>query len=402
MDGAIADGTDEELRLLATNWDHHCPAFRDRRQEVLRFMAEQCPVGHSEHYGGFWVVSKYETLRQVACMTEAVSSAQGINLPRKVLERMIPIESDQPEHMQYRRVLTPLLSPQKMADEAPRIRALAIELAQRAKDRGRFDLVKDLAQPLTGMTTLRLIGFPADEWHEYAAPIHDIAYSVPDEDLPRRRVAFSAMAERAKAEIRRQRANPVPGTILASLFAAEIDGRALTEAEIDSIILLLVGAGLDTTQAGVSFFAVYLGRNPERRKELIEHPDLLPSAMEELLRLSTPTQALLRTAIQDFEVDGHRFKAGDKVMLVFAAANLDPTEFEKPEDVDFLRKPNRHLAFGIGAHRCLGSHLARVEILACIEALLKVVPNYRLREDELELSADVGVILGYPAAPIDF
>lgn len=395
---------EERLRApppdVVRDFDHHGQAYRERPLETLRELRQTCPFAWSEHHGGFWVATRYETVLQVSRNLDAFSSAEGTVIPTVSDRRFLPIESDPPELQDIRALLVPLFAPRPMQAEGPRLRAEAASLVEAMRERGEGDVVLDLAQPLTGRTTLRLIGLPEDEWHDYAGPIHDITMGSLPMDLAS--ANFEAMVERMRAEIRRLHNAPPEGSVLERLFAGEILGRRLSLEEIDGIVLLLLGGGLDTSQALIGSAAVHLGRTPAHRQRLIEDPSRMDDAIEEFLRLWPPTQAQSRTCTRATQLMGQTVRPGERVLMSYAAANRDPAQFESPESVDLARHPNRQLAFGIGPHRCLGSHLARLEIDACLRALLAGIPDYRLREDELVFSRDPGLIYGYLRVPITF
>jgi len=206
---------------------------------------------------------------------------------------------------------------------------------------------------------------------------------------------MAVMVGRMREEIRREKGELMPGGIIEHLHKVEMAGRPLRLDEIDSIVLIILGGGLDTAQALVGMIAVYFGRNPDRRQELIDHPELMDGAIEEFLRVFAPTQGNSRRATKDVQVCGRLVKAQEHVFMSWAAANRDPDEFNNPHEIDFRRENNRHYSFGVGPHRCLGSHLARLEVKACIEALLQKAPHYRLIESGVEKAQDIGTVAGY-------
>jgi cytochrome P450 len=334
---------------------------------------------------------------EIARNVTVFSNAPANVIPVLEQTQMIPLNSDPPELFDYRSILLPLFSPQKMKEEAPAIRATAHRLIDGIIARGEGDIVADFAQPLTGITTLRLLGIDTAEWYEYAHPLHELVYSA--RTIEERRADMAVMIERMRAEIRRQKTDP-KGGIIDYLHNVEMIDRRLTIDEIDRIVLIMLGGGLDTAQALVGSAAVYLGRNSDRRQELIDEPELMDGAVEEFLRLFAPTQGSARRAKQDVMVGDQLVREGEFVFMSWIGANYDPDDTEDPETVDFRRPGNRNFSFGIGPHRCLGSHLARWEIIACLEALLTKAPNYRLVEDKVELADDVGTVSGYRTVTI--
>jgi cytochrome P450 len=389
--------TKEELDRLSSDFDHHGQAYRDHRVQLLGHMRAKCPFAHSTQHGGYWVATDARTVLEVARNVQAFSNYPANVIPILETTMMIPLNSDPPELFEYRSILLPLFAPQKMKEEAPEIRATAHRLIDAIVAKGEGDIVADFAQPLTGITTLRLLGIDPAEWYEYAHPLHELVYSA--RTIEERRADMAVMIERMRAEIRRQITEP-KGGIIEYLHNVEMMGRRLTIDEIDSIVLIMLGGGLDTAQALVGSAAVYLGRNPDRRQELIDEPELMEGAVEEFLRLFAPTQGSARRATRDVVVGDQLVREGEFVFMSWVGANYDPDDTEEPERVDFRRPGNRNFSFGIGPHRCLGSHLARWEIIACLEALLAKAPNYRLVEEKVELAADVGTVSGYRTVTI--
>ena len=389
--------SDEELASLTRAFDHHSPEYREHSVEMLDYMQRTCPFAHSPNYGGFWVATKADTVLEIA-KNEAFSNFPTEQIPALEPTLMIPLNVDPPELYDYRAILNPLFSPKRMLGEREEIRGQAAKLMDAIVAKGRGDVVMDLAQPLTGMTTLRLIGIDPTDWNHYTRPLHELVYS--GRPRPERLAAMAVMIERMRAEVRRQKETPTPGSILEYLHNVEMAGRKLRIDEIDSIVLIMLGGGLDTAQALVGRIAVYLGRNPDRRQELVDNPALMDGAVEEFLRVFPPTQGVSRRATKDIEVAGQLVKAEEQVLMSFVAANRDPDEFPDPHKIDFSRENNRHFSFGVGPHRCLGSHLARLEMTACLNALLSKAPNYKLVEEEVELAKDIGTMAGYDKVPI--
>ena len=387
-----------ELDRLVANFDHHTVAYRDHSVEILRHMQQTCPFAHSPSYGGFWIATKAETVLEIAKQADLFSSSPSDVIPAQEPIPMIPLNSDPPELYDYRAILNPLFAPKRMEAEAAEIRATAERLMDAIVANGGGDVVMDLAQPLTGITTLRLLGIDTADWPDYVHPLHDLVYS--GRPLEERMATMAVMVEQMRDEIRRQKADPMQGGIIDYLHNVDMAGRKLTLDEIDSIVLIMLGGGLDTAQALVGMVAVYLGRNPDRRQELIDEPELMESAVEEFLRVFPPTQGNGRRAVRDATIAGQPIKAEELIFMSYAAANRDPEEFPDPDRVDFRRANNRHFSFGVGPHRCLGSHLARQEVIACLETLLSRAPNYRLVPGGVVKSTDIGTISGFDKVEI--
>ena len=386
-----------ELAQAAASFDHHGPVYRDHSTQILRHMQNTCPFAHAPSHGGFWVATKADTCLEIARDAETFSSFPASVIPALEPTLMIPLNSNPPELYDYRAVLNPLFAPAKMKREAAAIRADADRLMDELVARGGGDVVMDMAQPLTGITTLRLLGIPTEEWKDYAYPLHELIYS--SAPVSERLVSMKGMVDLMRAEIRRQQTAP-KGGIIEYLLNVDMAGRKLRVDEVDSIVLIMLGGGLDTGQALIGTSTVYLGRNPAQRLDLVQHPDIMESAVEELLRVFPPTQGTGRCTTKDATVGGQALSPQDWVFISIAAANRDPAEFVDPDTINFRRENNRHFTFGIGPHRCVGSHLARLEINAGLSALLSKAPAYKLVEAGLDLAGDVGTVYGYNTVPI--
>ena len=387
------DLSEATLDKLASDFDHHSEEYRSNSIDILMHMRGKCPFAHSTQYGGFYVATKAEDCLEVAKNADVFSNWPAEVIPALEPTLMIPINVDPPELYDYRAILNPLFSPNKVKLHAAYVRQVADELMDKIVAKGGGDLKWDFALPLTGIMTLKLAGLPPEDWQHYAPPLHQLIYSrLPMED---RLKDMAVMIDRMRTEIRRLKDDPVPGSVIEYLYNVDMAGRKLRVDEIDSFILIMLGGGLDTTQALFGMSCVYLARNPERRQELIDHPELLDNAIEEFLRVFPPTQGNSRRATQDVTVAGHVIKAEEQVFMSWAAANRDPADYDNPHDIDFRRENIRHFSFGVGPHRCLGSHLARLEAKTMFQVLLERAPNYKLVDGGVELGDDIGTIAGF-------
>lgn len=391
----------EMIENLPGSFDHHSPVYRDNHRRVLAEMQSQCPFAKSEQYGGFWVATKMKTINEVIRNPQVFVSSRGESIPQVPIPKMIPIYEDPPTLYEWRDILNPMFAPQVIRKEEARIKAEALELMDAFKEQRVCDFVTQVAQPLSGLATMRLLGFDDDDWPNYAKPLHELNYgNMPKEEL---KPMIDKMVERMQGEIRKRFRKPEATGLIKYLGdEVQFEGNPITLEQMDAIVFIVLGGGLDTTQSLLGSATVYLGRNPDRRQELIDHPERMDGAIEELLRMFPPTQMLARHAVKDIEVAGKQVKADERVMMAFTAANYDPDEFANPTVADFQREPNRHISFGMGPHRCIGSHLARLEIRAALEALLSRAPKYRLKEDQIRLSNDIGIIYGYQNVPIEW
>ena len=239
--------TQEDLDKLAANFDHHSTEYRSNSIDILTHMQSKCPFAHSRHHGGFWIATKAEDCLAVAKNVNVFSNWPAEVLPALEPTLMIPINVDPPELYDYRAVLNPLFSPDKMKAHAAHTRSVAEDLLDKIVKKGGGDLTKEYAQPLTGMITLKLVGFPPEDWEFYAPPLYNLVHS--RQPMEERLADMAVMVERMRGEIRRLKDDPGPGSIVEYLHNVEMQGRKLRIDEIDSMILIMLGGGLDTTQA---------------------------------------------------------------------------------------------------------------------------------------------------------
>jgi len=386
------------------HFDHHSPEFAAAPWPILSSLRATCPVARSDAYGGFWVISRYDDIKRIALDDVTFSSAQSILIPAKQnsKQRSIPIETDPPLFFEYRRVMQSLFAPVAVDRLEPAIEAFVSRCIDEFIEKGECDLVHDLADPLPAMTTLHKLGLPIGDWARYAEPLHKTVFL--RQGNPKRDGVMEQLGwiRSSVVEAVNDRKKHPRDDMITYLVGCTIDGRPITDEEAIEMAMLTIQGGFDTTGSAISNALLHLDRDRDHRQELIDDPSLLPGAIEELLRYEAPQFALARVATRDVEVGGQSISAGDRLLLVWASGNRDEEVFDDPENVVLDRFPNRHMTFGLGAHRCLGSTLARRQILLALRGVLRRLPDYEVDHDRVERAETIGVTYGCFAMPARF
>ena len=349
-------------------------------QPIYAMLHEASPVFRLDGVGV--IVTTRSAVDQVLREPEVFSSSTSAH-DLKTARPLIPLQVDPPDHRKYRRLLDPLFAPQRMREREQAIRELVNELIDGFVDERQIDFVQRFSTPFPSQVFLSMFGLPMDELPTFLAmkdgvirPDKVVGRELghPDTEAHQQRTADSIYAyfERVIAE----RADRRSDDLLSHFLDAEVEGERLSHEEILDICFLFLIAGLDTVTASLDCMFVHLAEHPDERQRLIEAPDTIASIVEELLRWETPVMGGARVATRDAEIDGFAVEAGEQVMVLYGAANVDGAEFPDASRLDWDRDTNRHLAFGGGIHRCLGSHLARVELRVALTEWHRRIPEY--------------------------
>ena len=355
------------------------PASCRAPQAMYRDLRESAPIMRAGE--DMVVVASRAEIDHVLRCPEAYSSLMKDNILGNV-RPLIPLQIDPPDHKQYRRILDPIFAPKQMALLEDSVVDLVNRLIDRFIERGSCDLVEELSVPLPSEVFLTMLGLPLGDLPIFLEMKDGIVRAEGDDDdereASRAKTGAEIYAYFDKVIDARERE---PRHDLVSRFlATEVDGVRLTRDEILDICYLFLIAGLDTVTSSLDCFFTYLVEHPEHRQEIIDEPSLVPSAVEELLRWETPVMATLRLAVENRELGGVEIQAGDQVAVLLGSANTDESVVERPDEVDFRRAVNKHLAFGGGIHRCLGSHLARLELRVVLREFHRRIPEYRFAD----------------------
>jgi cytochrome P450 len=391
------------------DFDHHSAVYAANPDEHHAAQREECPVAWSEHYGGFWALSRYSDVREVSTCPERFSSRHdvpndgvaftGITIPEQSPFPMPPVESDAPHHREYRKILNPAFSPEAVDKLRPVIQQIVDWCIDQHVESGAIDFVDHLGSPVPAMVTMYLMGIELDEWESWAEPLHHFV-AVARDDPARADVDEKTMAliPRILDNVARRRQQPTGGVINA-LIDGRIGGCALDDVEIASTVFVLLGAGVDTTTALLSGVFHHLDGDRSLRTAILDRPDGIQTSCEEFLRYLSPNPTEARTVVTDTHIGNTPVAAGERILVNWYAANHDPSAFSDPDTVDITRKPNRHVAFGMGVHRCVGSHLARAIYQITISTVLRRLPDYRLDHAEIVPYADRSMVNGFVRMP---
>jgi cytochrome P450 len=360
---------------------------------IYRELLARCPVMRTEHAGvyAFSMDANLEVNRRRDVLGNGGSPTPSNGQQRPLL----PLDLDGPEHTKWRRLLDPMLAPSAIAYLEPEIRRRANELIDTFAEDGRADLTRQFCEPLPCRVFLDLIGMPQDRLGEFLRFKNDVIR--PDAEEPEGRLKISVAAgERMYGFLgeefdRRIASRERREDLIDKLMHARIDGALLSRENLFDVCYLLMFAGLDTVTSSLSCILSWLAQHPDQRRALVSDPGLVPTAVEELMRVEAPVQGTHRYATADFELGGVAVYKGERINVMWAGANLDGAAFEDPLEVDLGRQSNRHIAFASGFHRCLGSHLARQELRCAVDELHKRIPEYSVAPGDHPDYSYVGV-----------
>jgi cytochrome P450 len=391
-----------------TDLDHADPSYNPRAPEIWAELREQgCPVVHSDRYGGMWTPLTHELVSEVAYDTEnytsravVVSTAEPEDFAQAPVGGAPPITSDPPFHHLARRLLLPPFAPKKIEPWEPEVRKLCRQRLDGMGDIVAGETVVDAAlqyaQHIPVNVIARMLGFPVEDDDLFRQFVHDTLENV--NSNPEERVAgFQRLDAYIDVQIDAHRVEP-RDDLTSYLLNVELEGQKLSLDHVRGSIVLLLLAGIDTTWSAIGSSLWHLALHPDDRRRLVEEPELMPVAIEELLRAYAPV-TMARLVAKDHDFHGCPMKVDDWVLLPFPAANRDPAEFPDADDVVLDRLENRHAAFGLGIHRCLGSNLARLEVRVAVEEFLARFPDFELA-DPATVRWSVGQIRGPRQLPV--
>ena len=380
-----------------TDFDHLAPQWIEDPFPIWDQIRGKCPIAHTERFNGVYLPTRYQDVKEIAYDTEHFSSKRVV-VREKYLPDVSapPITSDPPHHRAARMVLLPAFTPKAIDRLEGNTRALCNELIDRMLEKGEVDGAVDYAQHIPVRIIAHMLGLPdssGDLFREWIRLI--LVAGIDDfESLQRGMIEMTGYFAQ---EVAKRKANP-GDDLISYLLNAEFNGQKFDDAHVLGTLRLLLIAGIDTTWSGLGSSLWHLATHAGDRKRLVAEPELIPTAIEEFLRAYAPV-TMARVVKEDTEVSGCPMKEGQSVLLSFPAANRDPEMFPDADKVIIDRKENRHAAFGLGIHRCIGSNLARMEMTVAVQEWLKRIPEFRLdRSKPMRWSA--GTVRGPRTMPL--
>jgi cytochrome P450 len=376
--------TVKPVQSWETDWDHADPAYNQNAPQIWEELRGTCPVAHTDRYGGAWLPVTHADVSAVARDTDHFSSEGAVLSNKPPRDQWIsmapiggapPITSDPPFHADARRLLLPAFSPQVVAEWEPEIRRLCNELIDNMGDIETVDAAVQYAQNIPVYVIARMLGLPLEDSDYFRETVHMVLEEIGAE-FGERQGAFEKLDAYLGMHVRDHIENP-KDDLIGFLLNARIYDQPLSPEHVVGTIILLMVAGIDTTWSSIGSSIWHLAQHPSDLQRMVNEPELLPTAIEELLRMYAPV-TMARIVSQDAEIGGCPVKAGDSVLLPFPAANRDPEVFPDADKVVIDREENRHVAFGLGIHRCLGSNLARLELRVAVEVFIQRFPKFEL------------------------
>ena len=391
------------------DFDHADPKYNENIHDIWTDLIEnkKCPVAHTDRYGGAWLPLTHEYVHEIAYDTDHFTSRSVVVGRLKPSEMEIPpppapignappITSDPPFHHEARRLLLPAFAPKKIEPWEEEVRQICNELIDNMVDAEFVDAAVQYAQHIPVMVIARMLGLPLEDSDKFRGWVHLVLEAVNEEPETRRK-KFEEFDAYLDYHVQDHIQNP-RDDLISYLLNAEIMGNKLIPEHVRGTIVLLLIAGIDTTWSGIGSSLWHLATNSVDRRRLVENPDLRSTAIEEFLRAYAPV-TMARMVKEDYDFHGCPMKAEDWVLLPFPAANRDPNVFEDADKVIIDRAENRHAAFGLGIHRCVGSNLARLEMNVAVDVFLERFPDFELNTSE-EVKWSVGQVRGPRSLPV--
>jgi hypothetical protein len=398
----------DEVLDWANDFDIFHQSYVTEPEHTWDELRGRCPIAFTERRNRAWLPVRYDDIAEIAHDVERFSSRDvGVVSINRDGETALtagapPISSDPPDHTWARRLLLPAFGPSAIDKMTPITRGLANELIDEFIDTGRGDAAADYAQHIPVRIIATMLGIPLEHEERFTGWVVKILQEG-FHNIQGSRAALEEMVGYFAERIAEHRAIPAgerPDDLLTLLIESDVDGEPIEDMHLLGTCFLLLVAGIDTTWSSIGSGLWHLATHPEDQRRLREEPELMDTAVEEILRMYSPV-TMARYVTEDVEFKGCPMKEGDKVLMAFPAGNRDPEHFERADEFVIDRKRNRHFAFGSGIHRCLGSNLARMELKVAIQTFLDRVPFFTV-EDPAKVTWVGGQVRGPRTVPVVF
>ncbi len=385
----------------ASDFDHTDPIWVDNPFPIWDDLRKRCPIAHSDRYNGVYLPTRHEDISAIAYDTDHFTSKSVIvSTGEIVAEAPIggapPITSDPPFHQHARRLLLPAFGPKVIDALRPQVEALCDRLLDEMEGKDVVDAAADYAQHIPPAVIAHMLGLPVEDGQLFRDFIHNSIVAV-DAPPEHRQEWFQRIDEYLDGHINDHRENPRED-LISFLLDAEIFGNKLSHEHVRGTVVLLLIAGIDTTWSGIGAALYHLAATDADRHRLVAEPDLLPVAIEEFLRAYAPV-TMARVVKEDVVINGTELKKDQYCLLPFPAANRDPEQFIDADQFIIDRAENRHSAFGLGIHRCLGSNLARLEMSVAVQKWMERYPDFII-EDPTAITWSAGQVRGPRVLPV--
>ena len=388
---------------VAENFDHDSPEFRECPHQTMAEMRSRCPVTRSTEHGGFWALLDYQSVFDAARDDDLFNSYPSVGVPASGSPfPILPIESDPPLTQKLRQVTLSAFSPGQAERWRPVARRMVREMVNEFIERGSCDIVGELTTPLPAKLTLTMLGFDESKYLDWVHWVHSMVHDRTHDEEKSGAAVMELFGEIYKHMSERRESGDFGDDLFGRILNGHIDDVPLDDTQILMYTVLMMLGGMDTTSGLTGNVLYAMTQQPELRQALTARADQLEPVTDELLRVYTPTLGLARTVSRDAKFHGASMNAGDRAILMWAAANRDPEVFPDPDTVD-LERPNarKQMAFGVGIHRCLGSHLARMMFQEMLGEIIERIPDFRL-DGEPERFEDAGEVWAMRKLPIAF
>ena len=372
----------------SSDYDIFDPSYVNDPYSIWAVLRDECPIAHTDRWGGSWLPTRYEDVTAIARDIEKFPSGYGIGVlpvtegdgdserPMLLPYGVPPISSDPPLHTWTRRLLLPWMSPQRTETYEAMTRDLCNRLIDGFIENGSADAAVDYAQQIPVRVIAHILGVPESMSETFTGWVRDTLEFAYDEE--RRRRGVIGIVQFFVEALKERHDNP-GDDLISELLMTDVDGEKIDEGVILGMCGLLLIAGVDTTWSSIGSSLWHIASHPQDRQRLVNEPDLMPTAVEEVLRAYSPV-TMARRLGEDAEYNGCPMKKGERILMNFPGANRDPEIFENPDEVILDRQHNRHVAFGAGIHRCAGSNLARMELRVAIETWIQRIPDFEIAD----------------------